>query len=154
MSACPTCGRAEHHWTDRPEGTKAKQLEGCEDRDARYREWHRKLGSRLCAMDVDQVEYRVVDGIPRVRALIELTRIDGAPNPPPSYFGSILDRAEKRDAQITVLTQLAEDLGVRLFYVAYMKDGGAFYVCDLLLDPGREWLRYSANEYRDLLSSL
>lgn len=153
-AACPTCGRAPNYWSDREPGAKQRQRADEEDRDAGYRSWHRRLGAELLAMDVDQVEYRIDgEGQPRLRAILELTRIDGAPDPPPSYFASILTRAGKRDAQVQILRLVAESCGVPIYYVAYMKDRSRFYVADVR-NSHPHWRNFSAAEYRAFLAAL
>lgn len=153
---CPTCGRAGRDWSDREPGTKKDQLPGDdEDKAAEYVAWHRKQGPHLLAMDMDQVEYRIIDGESVPVAFIELTRISGAPNPPPSYFRRINIRAGTRDNQIEALRAIARRARLPMYYVAFMPDGSEFHVADLLDgDDPLTWKRYSESAYVKFLNDL
>lgn len=153
---CPYCGRAGRDWSDREPGTKKDQLPGDdEDKAVEYVAWHRKQGPHLLAMDMDQMEYRIIDGESVPVAFIELTRISGAPNPPPSYFRKINIRAGIRDNQIAALRAVARRARLPMYYVAFMPDGSEFHVADLLdeSDPPT-WKRYSESAYVKFLNDL
>lgn len=101
------------------------------------------------------MEYRIIDGESVPVAFIELTRISGAPNPPPSYFRRINIRAGTRDNQIEALRAIARRARLPMYYVAFMPDGSEFHVADLLDgDDPLTWKRYSESAYVKFLNDL
>lgn len=153
---CPTCGRCGSDWSS-PEtrgerDTKGRQRLSTVDRTSAYREWRWGLGNSLYVNDVDQVEWRMVNGEIRPVAVIELTRVDGSVPVPPAYLKAILDRMTGRDPQGRVAVEVASRLGVCAYVVAWRWDLTEFWGYNLSRNVG--WKLWTANEYRAWLASL
>jgi hypothetical protein len=150
---CPTCGRPSVDWAaDRGEGAKGRQHHTREDRTLDYRAWHRTWASSCFVSDIDQLEWRMIGGEVTPVALIELTRIDGAPNPPASYFRAILTRFEERDAQAKAARTFARLLGVTAWIVVYHHDLSNLWVYNL--SNSRGWFSMSPTGYQRWLENL
>jgi len=136
---CPTCGRANINWLDRPnpETVKLQQRPDGEDRAIAFKQWHRTLSHNLYCQDLDLVEFRMNQRGELVPvAVFELTRFDGAPNLPASYLNNIVVRFSQRDVQGRFIKEVARRLGCRPYIVVFDQPLTEFYVYDLI---GNEW---------------
>jgi hypothetical protein len=157
---CPTCGRIDKDWANPNtrhlaiSGAKSLQRDP-EDRLIAYRTWRRTIGRQAYVNDVDQLEWRAVNGQPRLVAILELTRVDGESSipVPPTYFTKILDRFTQRDGQRTFVSLLSKGLGIPTYIVLFRKDLSEFWVCPLAPTLGK-FIQYSPERYKEWLLKL
>jgi len=100
------------------------------DRSQDFRAWRFNLGhGAVC--DVDQIEYRVVNGVVRPVAVIELCGADmqsdehpggvrPGQDPSPAFFAACLDKVSPERLQGKLLRLLASRLEVPLILVMYI----------------------------------
>lgn len=165
---CPTCGRVSLDWRDeesvvRVDGTKAVQRPDTDvDRTVKYREWHRTFGPDICVNDLDQIEWRVIDGAVVPVAHIELSRVDGNRDVPLTYLEAAWNRFTVRDLQSKVSTLVAEALGIPAYFVLFRWDLTEFWIREFYV-PGRapvdDWFPpsvggISADDYRSWIVGL
>lgn len=149
---CQHCGRMKEDWkTNRPAGTKQMQRGDNEDRVRAYLDWHkRSLPASCYGNDFDSIEWRIKDGKWYAVALLELTRLDGNVNPPPSYFESILNRMTKRDSQAELACVAAKILGCEAWVVLWRHDLSEFWVYNLSNNQ-HGWFHLSPEQYKKWL---
>jgi hypothetical protein len=122
---------------------------------AEYRAWrHGRGGPALLVCDIDQLEYRYDgEGWPEPVAVLEVTRYDGAGEPPRGYFEAILDRYVRRDGQAKAIKVFASMLGCKAFIVLYRRDVSRFWLYNLSDNSG-VWQGMSSDGYLDFLKRL
>jgi hypothetical protein len=133
-------------------GSKDHQRDDWEDRAAVYRNWRYKAGlSRGYVADIDQLEYRFIDGVFTPIALLELTRVDDENWISPQYLNAITERF-KRDGQGKVAREVASLLGLacEAWIVLFRKSLSEFWIYNLTLEKG--WVQMSQVEYRNWLN--
>ena len=113
---------------------------GNEDRSIGYTDWRREVGHGNLCQDIDQVEYRIVDGEVVPVLMLELTRYDYENEPASQYFNAILERFGK--SQRRAATHFAQLLGVDCVIVLFKFNLTRFWLFNLSTDQG--W--YSLNE--------
>ncbi len=160
--ACAACGAPKTDWRSRTgPDTKAgggKRIGNREHEDSSrgYRAWRGEVskGNKLYQGDIDQVEWRLVRPDMHVEpvALIELTRISGAPNPPRSYFESIMARLVERDSQRKRAEEWAARLRCKAYFCAWHHSLNEFHLFNLTDDRG--WNAYNAADYQKWLAWL
>ncbi|HUZ01627.1 MAG TPA: hypothetical protein VMU89_14860 [Thermomicrobiaceae bacterium] len=152
MTQCPTCGRISEDWSSdetlRPDGEvrKARQRRDSEDRALSYRQWRYQFGGGCFVSDIDQVEWRVVDGAPTPVGVLELSRVDGNVRVPESYRTAVIERFTKRDGQATSVIEMAKRLGTTAWVVLFRWDLTEFWVYNLSDRRGWWALRPAAYE--------
>jgi hypothetical protein len=136
-------GSAMTDWRDRSsaarseEGTKKVQRSDAHvDRTAEYRKWHRTFGPEFLVCDIDQVEYRMVNGVAVPVAIIELSRVDSDSDVPDSYRKSAWDRFSERDSQSKIIAAVAERAGVPAYFVLFWRKLSEFWTHEVYV-PGR-----------------
>ena len=149
---CTKCGRSDVYWDDREPGNKRKMHVSDEDRTVQYRKWRRGLKSNCYVTDIDQLEWTIVDGVAVPLAVLEISRVDGAANLPPSYFDAVITRITKRDAQRKFATTAARLLGCKAWFVLFRADGKEFWVYNLT--DGTGWFHMHQKAYREWLEGL
>ena len=103
--------------------------------------------------DVDQVEWRVIDGLLQPVAVLELSRVDGHRPVPSTYLLAVLDRMFGRDQQGACAVRVAEALGVRGYVVLFRHDLTEFWVWRF--GSGRDrWAHGDADTYARFLREL
>lgn len=124
--------------TERDEdGIKPSHFKGDIDRIHAYREWRRTLGSGLWWLDIDSVEWRMVNDELKPVATTELTVREPWPDPmPDSYLAAILDRYENSDLQGYHARYMAKALGVSCYIVLMEHDLSLFHVYNLSTSNG------------------
>jgi hypothetical protein len=140
-------------WSERNGPIKGKQRTDSEDRTIEYRAWRHTLGNGLYAADIDQVEWRVRDGVPVPVAVLELSRVDGNVRVPPAYLEAVVDRMTRRDGQASAVTHFASLLGVKAWVVLFRWDLTEYWVYNLST-PRDRWWHLAPDKYRDWLVSL
>jgi len=136
---CPTCGRVAADWSAKFGASKGRQRVDTEDRAAPFRDWRRSLGRPYYVCDIDQVEWRMIDGRPVPVAVMELTRVDGNVAIPATYLEAILTRFTKRDGQGAATKAFAELMGVKAWIVLFRWDMSELWLYNLT--DGRGWWR-------------
>lgn len=149
---CPTCGRVSEDWSQRAPGAKARQRKDRENRLTEYTDWRRKLGDDFYCTDVDQLEWREIDGVLTPVAVLELTMVEGNAHVPQKYLNNILDRFLIRDGQGEMAQRLAAKLGVKAWIVLFRWDLTEFWVYDLC--GTRRWYHTSPAKYKAWLEGL
>lgn len=144
---CPTCGRVSEDWSKRNEEIKGKQRQDAAiDRTADYRAWRQTWGGGCFTSDLDQVEWRIIDGKVVPLVVLELTRLDGNVAPPPSYFEAIENRFRKRDGQGTAVVDIACRIGVDVVIVLFRHDLSEFWIHNLT--TGGIWYPLTQDKFR------
>lgn len=151
---CPTCGRVSEDWAARniEKNYKGKQRKDSEDRICDYRSWRHTFGNGMYVNDIDQLEWRIIDGKHTPVALIELSRIDGNMKIPQKYLEAVLNRFKKRDAQGSIFVLLAKLLKIDIWIVLFRWDLSEFYLYNLV--NGEKWVHLSKDEYKKWISEL
>lgn len=138
---------------------------GGDQRTEVYRTW--RTTARLAGVsDVDQVEYRFVDGQLTVVALIELCVADmmseqcpggvrPGQDPSPLYFSAVESKVNPDRPQGTLLRLLAQVLNVPILLVVYI-DGNLENrgVWVKVVDGSKGFEHYTITEYRKRLGKL
>ena len=132
-------------------GGKTRQRDDREDRLIDYRLWKYKL-NKLYTTDVDQIEWRIIDGQMKPVAVLEMTRIDDDNIPGPNYFKAIINRFETRDTQKYTITHVANRLNVDVYIVAFLKNLSYYMVYNL--SKGDKWEKYNEYQYINWLQKL
>jgi hypothetical protein len=132
--------------------TKSKQRQDKEDRTSDYRQWRFGFGNHKFVSDIDQVEYRIVDGRIIPVALLELTRIDGDVPIRHGYLSSILQRFAKRDAQKKFIIEMAKKLDVNVYIVAFRYTLEEFWLYNLSKSKG--WACLNKKRYSQWIKDL
>lgn len=149
---CPTCGRVSENWAENRDAIKGAQRSNADiDRCAAYKAWRWKWGAGLYVNDLDQVEWRMIDGhiIPVV--VLELTRLDGDRHPlPMGYLQAIVERFTKRDAQGSTVVALAHRLGVDAVLTLFRHDLSEFWLFNL--SAPTQWFHLDRDRYRAWLA--
>jgi hypothetical protein len=139
---CPTCGRCAEDWASPDSrkqstaGGKTKQTEHGEDESGVYRKWRLGFGRPYYATDVDQVEWRPLNGTMTPIAVLELTRVPGNRPVPSSYLKAILTRYMRRDSQAATAIGVGHRLDCPAFIVAHRWDLTEFWVYNLSRQAG------------------
>ena len=157
-------GRRMMERVEKETGAKTRQRRDNEDRAKAYRLWrHGRGGRSACVCDIDQLEYRYVDGIPVPVGILEITRYDGnVADPPAEYLDRIIERYEERDGQARACRRWAEMLGVEAWIVLFRHSiaevGPGFFDHDFwiyqLTDPNAGWFAISQPQYDNFLRKL
>ena len=121
-------------------GAKAHQRDDLEDRALLFKLWHRDLDPSLYSTDIDQIEWRSINGRLTPVAVYEITRIDGDADPPPAYYESILKRFEERDMQADSVVMVARALKTKPYIILYHKNLKRFHVYDF---GSKTWYHYN-----------
>ena len=116
-----------------------------EDRVLDYKDGHRTLGPTVLMCDLDSVEFRMAGGLVEPKALIELTRVDGAPDLPMDYLEDCLDRILWRDVQGAVAAGVAKAIDVDEWFVVFLHDLSEFYLFNL--SSKRGWWKVGKPAY-------
>jgi hypothetical protein len=103
-------------------------------------------------MDIDQVEWRVIDEVPTPVAMLELSRVDGNVHLPPSYMKAVLDRFNKRDGQGETIRAFAKSLEVKAWIVLFRWDLTEFWVYNLT--DSRGWWEMKKPKYEHWIRNL
>ena len=127
-----------------------------EDRTTAYRKWRLEgVGQQPelgFAHVVDQFEWRFFDDVPKIVAILELTRSDG-----PIYSDVYLSEIHKRyfitEKQGERITEISNSLNCLAFIVAFTPTLDEFYVSDILKRKD-EWKKYSKADYTRFLLAL
>jgi len=151
---CPTCGRVRADWANEDTKGQAVLIKTKMPYDllAEYRTWRRGFGNKLYASDIDQIEWRIVDGIPVPVALIEMTRVTGTKRVPVAYLESVLKRYTVRDPKSQLTINAAAHMGIDAYLVIYRENLEDFWVYNLTW--GGAWQAKTQQQYRDWVSSL
>lgn len=132
---------------------KPRRLESREDRSLDYRDWRRTFKSSSYVMDMDQVEYRIVDGEFIPVAVIELTREDHPPvRSAVALQTAVLHRISEENIQAKALVSMAERLGVNAFLVLFVADLSEFHVYNLSTENG--WWVMNRERYQYWIDGL
>jgi len=118
-----------------------------EDRTFAYKNERRKASFKGYVQDIDHLEYAIVSNEIIPVAILELTRRDplpNLPNPPESYFKSILKRYET-DAQGKFSKSIAKMLGIEAYITVFGNDMKRIWVYNLSKQIG--WKRFSKKDY-------
>lgn len=114
------------------------EVEIREDREWRFRDWHRDFPRWCYQMNLDVLEYRrASNGDLMPVALLELSRFDGDRIPGPAYFSAWLDRIHERDDNAAALKKFAEMLCCDAYLVLFQADLRWFMVYNL--STGKGW---------------
>ena len=98
-----------------------------DDRVMEYRKW--RMGLKVGKVqDIDQLEYKIVDGQVIPLAILELTKVEGCVIYPERYLYKI---EQTRVKQMMVTTAIARYLNIPAYYVVF-EDG-------VTLGTGRMW---------------
>ncbi len=116
-----------------------------------YRAWRQTWGCGAFVNDIDQIEWRLVDGDVVPIMALEMTRLDGGVHPPATYFEAILTRYQRRDGQALAITAFAERLGVPAVIVLWRHDLSDFWIYNLSTHQG--WFYLTAPQYKRWLIS-
>jgi thiaminase len=128
--------------------TKARKTDTT-DRTTPYRDWHRTWASTDYVHDIDQLEWRIVNGKRVYIALIELTAL--MPHHKMPYaLDAIMKRINK--VQGKVMVDVANALDVPALVVAFTPDLGNFYVYSLT--SGSKWHQADRDTYRGWIDAL
>jgi hypothetical protein len=119
------------------------------DRTTPYRDWHRTWAPTDYVHDIDQLEWRIVDGKRVYVALIELTAIMPY-HKMPDALDAIIKRVGK--VQGDVMVDVAQALDVPALVVAFTHDLGDFYVYSLTSD--KRWHHTDRTTYRRWIDTL
>jgi hypothetical protein len=122
-----------------------------EDRSAAYRAWRRHLGDGMYVLDVDQVEWRHIDGQMVPVATIELTRRDDPGIVDDVYLETIVDRY-KEEFQGFHSIYIAMKLAVFAYLVVYREDLSMYWIYNMSLDKG--WRMKTQEEYEEWIRNL
>ena len=147
---CPLCGRVA--WTEEEmavtaAGSKARQ--GASPVGA-YREWRWEWGGGNYVTDVDQVEWRSVDGELVPVAVFELTCVRGEKDLPPTYLQAVLRRFD-RDFQGEAATRIAALFGCQAYIVVWRENLEDFWVFNLSRRSG--WRSMDRDGFRAWVTS-
>jgi hypothetical protein len=140
---------------DTTSGAKAYQRQDAEDRALEFRSFHRTLNRRLCASDVDLVEWRLIDGVWTPVAILEITRADSGTSVTQGYKDAILDRFFSRDSfQTMAATNIAKLLGVKAWIVLFKEGCQEFWIYNLSGGSGGRWYKYDRTRLENWLDHL
>ena len=155
---CPHCGSVPEDWSsigtrvNSAAFTKTRQRKDSEDRTLSYRKWRWEFGNGCYVNDIDQVEWRVVDGKPTPVGVLEISRVDGNVEVPDSYLNAVLDRFKKRDSQAQIILNLANSIGVKVWVSLFRYDLTEFWVYNLTNDRG--WFHLNQSGYKKWIMDL
>ncbi len=131
-------------------GAKAHQRQDTEDRAKAFRDWHRTLGPKLYAVDIDLLELRKrADGSFGCAAVLEVTRVDGDVSD--QYLAAILARYD-RGLQSIAAPLVAQSLGAKAWIVLFREDCSRFWVYNL--SDRRGWWQLTAQRMELFLANL
>ncbi len=120
------------------------------DRAKEFQQWHRTLGRRLLASDVDLVEWRFIDGELVPVGVLEITLADCEPSQ--SYLDAIICRYEKKDVQGRTARHVAKALGCKAWIVCYTQGCNNFWIYNLTERKG--WYDLNGSEMEQFLEGL
>lgn len=120
------------------------------DRAKEFQQWHRTLGRRLLASDVDLVEWRFIDGELVAVGVLEITLADCEPSD--QYLDAIIHRYEKKDVQGRTARRVADSLGCKAWIVCYTQGCKNFWVWNLTESKG--WFRFDNKQMELFLEGL
>ena len=149
LDQCPTCGRVSEDWSSNRTDQKGQVRRDNKDRMVGYRKWRRKWDRTSYVSDIDQIEWRVVNGEIVPVAVLEMTRMDGEMMPPKGYLDAIITRYTKRDGQAKSICHFAELLGVEAIIVLFQHNLENFWLYNL--STGTGWYHLTKKGYRSWL---
>tara|TARA_R110001599_G_scaffold174976_1_gene366956 strand:- start:4447 stop:4860 length:414 start_codon:yes stop_codon:yes gene_type:complete len=120
------------------------------DRAREFQQWHRTLGRRLLASDVDLVEWRFIDGELVPVGVLEITLADSEPSQ--AYLDAIICRYEKKDVQGRTARHVANALGCKAWIVCYTEGCKRFWIYNLTERKG--WFDLDGGEMEQFLEGL
>lgn len=133
-------------------------MPGNVDRLAAYRRMRRRVGGYCYVQDIDQVEYRMRQGMVVPVALLELTRINGGtPGADPApVLDAIINRVYTQTNQARASIEFARRLGVPPYLIAYDRQLTRFFVHELrdADAPASTWTALHRRAYIDWLRLL
>lgn len=133
------------------EGKKTRFFGGTTDRASAYRSWRYTLGGGMYVLDVDQVEWRQIDGVVLPVAVIELTRRDDPEPMDDVYLETILERYDD-EFQGYHSVYIAQKLAVFAYIVVFREDLSEAWVYNLSLAKG--WRNMGWTAYEDWIKNL
>jgi hypothetical protein len=110
-----------------------------------YSVWHRSLGDRYYAIDVDLVEYRIGRGI------VALFGITGNLNDEEHLKNSLPMIFSRSDMEFKVLKELALGVGVPAYFVVHTIDMNLFYVYTL---NSQQFQKFNGEQYANFIKEL
>lgn len=126
---------------------KQRVVKDREDRIYDYEQWRRRTNDKYPSINIDSIEFRVIDGYLKIVGVLELTRFDM----PITLRGlKMAWRRVNNTRHGSVLRTVAEGLGVDAYLVAFSKELNEFQVCRLLWDASYEsvaWKDMTQAEY-------
>ena len=150
---CPTCGRVPVDWVNRAPGGKGRQTADRGDRQAAYNDWRWWKSGGYYVCDIDQLEWRIIDGAIRPVAYLELSRVDGNVSiEASSYKARALERMQRRDGQGAAAVAFASLLGVHAYFILWRWDLTEFWLYNLTQSRG--WRLYIPARYVAWLKGL
>lgn len=117
------------------------------DRLKPYRDWHRTLGKDLYCMDIDQLEYRIIDDVFTPVAIIEMSLIETEHEIGRGYCQKAWDRAWNRDPQLRIAANVSTAINVPGYFVLLRPDLSVFWV--RMFSPSTS---YPESQWRPMLS--
>ncbi len=133
-------------------GAKAHQRIDTEYRIQQYSDWHRTLDKSLLMLDVDFIEWRLIEGKLTAVGVMEVTRVDNGKTVDDRYLQSIIDRYEQRDIQARATTQVAESLQTKAWIILFRESCTEFWVYNLTNKRG--WWHLSPEKMENFLKQL
>lgn len=130
---------------------KGYQREDKEDRAQAYRDWRHTFGNHLYVSDLDQVEYRIINGEIVPVALIELTRVDDPVRLPKVLQDRVLQRFDVQYASGKFLRTMAGLLDLPAYLVLFVADLSEFHVYSY---QASMWKVMGSDEYKIWIQSL
>lgn len=134
-------------------GTKSRQIKDREDRSLIFKDWHRELSKEYVALDIDLVEWRLINGKYQAVGVLELTRADH-PFINQDYLDKIVWRFTNRDDyQRACCMKIAKALGCQAYIVLFKKDLSEFCIY-YFNKPDKPWLRLSQDKMEQWINAL
>lgn len=133
-------------------GVRARQTDDVDLIARNYSDWHRTLDRSLIALDVDFVEWRIINGVLMPVAVIEITRAKRGLMMDDDYLNIVLRRFEERTIQARTARYIAAALKVKAYIVLFLEDCSWFWVYNLSDKCG--WYSLTPAQYEDFLKKL
>ncbi len=131
---------------------KGRQVESNEDRTIEYRDWRHEFGGGCYVTDIDQIEWRMVDGMIVPKAVIELTRIDHTGSVE-NVLAAILNRIKDK-SHGNLLRLTAARMECEAFIVVIQPGLEFFYMYCLTIEEKAGWFKVSKDRYEQWVRSL
>ena len=94
-----------------------------------YKDLRRELGDGMYMSDLDAIEYRIVDGQPQIRAVMEFTGIDNDSIPGTALLKAIEARSQ---VKLALHRLIAHRLDCRAIFVIHSADFHDFWTWDMM----------------------